>query len=274
MATAAAQKFSPQKSSHRYDTVRAPSALLALTELPRALFELGSLPFAAPALATAPRGDGHPVLVLPGFIASDTSTGVLRAYLKRMGYDAHAWELGRNLGPRAIGAEGEKLVARLRAIHEATGQKVSLVGWSLGGIMARIVARRAPDAVRQVITLGSPFAGSPKATNVWRAYEYLTGHHVESDNARGQLAEAASAPPVPSTAIYSREDGVVAWQICMEAPGPETDNIEVHGSHCGMGVNPAVLYAVADRLAQPANDWHPFERNGIKGIVYPAAGHA
>ena len=150
MATAA------PKTSHRYDTVRPPSAMLALTELPRALFELGSLPFAAPVLATAPRGDGHPVLVLPGFIASDTSTAVLRRYLAKLGYDAHAWELGRNLGPRAIGAEGEKLIARLRAIHDATGEKVSIVGWSLGGIMARIIARRAPDAVRQVITLGHP----------------------------------------------------------------------------------------------------------------------
>lgn len=261
-------------TAHEYDAIRAPSALLALTELPRALAELGSLPFAAPVLASAPRGDGHPVLVLPGFIASDTSTVVLRRYLKKMGYDAHAWELGRNLGPKAIGAEGEKLVARLRAIHDLTGQKVSLVGWSLGGIMARIVACRAPDAVRQVITLGSPFAGSPKATNVWRAYELLTGHHIESDNAKSQLAEAASPPPVPSTAIYSREDGVVAWQICREQPGPATDNIEVHGSHIGLGVNPAVLYAVADRLAQAEDDWHPFDRHGVKSLVYPAAGHA
>ena len=271
MASAALRN---DKADERFDAVRPPSALLALTELPRAIAELTSLPFAAPMLATAPRGDGHPVLVLPGFVAGDASTAILRRYLKRMGYDAHAWELGRNLGPRAIGAEGEKLVARLRAIHDATDQKVSLVGWSLGGIMARIVARRAPEAVRQVITLGSPFAGSPKATNVWRAYEFLTGHHVEGDSAKGQLAEAASPPPVPSTAIYTREDGVVAWQICMEQAGPAPDNIEVPGSHCGLGVNPAVLYAVADRLAQPADDWHPFERTGLKGLVYPAAGHA
>ena len=268
MATAAA------KSSHRYDAVRPPSAFLALTELPRALVDLGSLPFAMPMLASAPRGDGHPVLVLPGFLTGDASTGILRRYLKHLGYDAHAWELGRNLGPRAIGREGEKLVERLRTVHEATGQKVSLIGWSLGGIMARIIAARAPGTVRQVITLGSPFAGSPKATNVWRAYEYLTGHKVESDDARGQLAEAGTAPPVPSTSIYTREDGVVAWQICMEAAGPETDNIEVRGSHCGLGVNPAVLYAIADRLAQPADDWHPFERSGLRSFLYPAAGHA
>ena len=251
-----------------------PSAILALTELPRALFELGSLAFASPLLATAPRGDGHPVMILPGFMASDSSTVVIRRYLKNLGYDAHAWELGRNLGPRAIGREGEKLVDRLRAVHELTGQKVSLVGWSLGGIMARLLANRAPDAVRQVITLGSPFTGSPKATNVWRAYEFMTGQKVDHQHTRGQMAEASTPPPVPATAIYTREDGVVAWQNCLEPDGAETENIEVHGSHCGLGINPAVLYAVADRLAQREGDWHPFSRDGLRGLVYPAVGRA
>ena len=221
-----------------------------------------------------PRGDGHPVLVLPGFIATDLSTQPLRRFLTGVGYDAHEWRLGRNLGPRAIGREGEKLVARLRAIHEATGQKVSLVGWSLGGIMARIVARRAPEAVRQIITLGSPFAGSPRATNVWRAYELFTGQRIDDPHTQAQLNEGAAPPPVPSTAIYSREDGVVAWQNCREQETPITDNIEVHGSHCGLGVNPTVLYAIADRLAQAEDEWHPFERTGLRAFVYPSAGHA
>ena len=251
-----------------------PSALLALTELPRALVELGSLPFALPILGTAPRGDGHPVLVLPGFIANDVSTAVLRRYLKRLGYDAHAWELGRNLGPRSIGREGEKLEARLHAIHANTGQKVSLVGWSLGGVMARLLARRAPDAVRQVITLGSPFAGSPRATNVWRVYQLLTGHRIDDAHTRAHLEEVAAPPPVPTTAIYSREDGIVAWQACREAGAPDTENIEVHGSHIGLGINPTVLYAVADRLAQSPEHWRPFDRSGPKGLAYPAVGHA
>lgn len=254
--------------------VRPPSAMLALTELPRALFEFGSLAWASPLLATAPRGDGHPVLILPGFMATDASTAVMRRYLDGLNYEVHAWELGRNLGPRAIGLEGEKLVDRLRAVHELTGEKVSLVGWSLGGVMARLLAGRAPDSVRQVITLGSPFAGSPKATNVWRAYEFMTGQKIDHHHTRGQMAEAAAAPPVPTTAIYTREDGVVAWQNCLEAEGTETENIQVHGSHCGLGVNPAVLYAVADRLAQRQDDWHPFERSGIKGLVYPKVGRA
>lgn len=254
--------------------IRPPSALLALTELPRALAEFSTLGIAAPFLANAPRGDGHPVMVLPGFVTSDISTTVLRGFLARQGYDAHAWDLGRNLGPKAIGREGEKLVARLRAIHDATGKKVSLIGWSLGGVMARQLARRAPEAVRQVITLGSPFTGNPRASTVWRSYQILTGQRLDDPDTQGQLRESATPPPVPSTAIYTRQDGIVAWQNCVEPAAPETDNIEVHGSHCGLGVNPAVLYAIADRLAQAEGDWRPFNRSGLRALVYPFAGHS
>lgn len=251
--------------------IRPPSALLALTELPRALVELGSLPFTLPLLAGAPRGDGHPVLVLPGFIANDVSTTLMRRYLKRLGYDAHAWQLGRNFGPRSVGREGEKLVERLHAVHAATGQQVSLVGWSLGGVMARLLAHRAPEAVRQVITLAAPFAGGPKATNVWRVYQRLTGHSIDDAHTQAHLDEIAAPPPVPTTAIYSREDGIVAWRACREAHGPDAENIAVHGSHIGLANNPAVLYAVADRLAQPPAERRPFDRSGFKRFVYPAA---
>lgn len=255
--------------------IRPPSALLALSELPRALAELGSLPLATPLLATAPRGDGHAVLVLPGFITTDLSTGPLRRYLAQLGYDAHAWKLGRNLGPRAIGAQGEKLIERLEDIHAKTGQRVSLVGWSLGGVMARQLARRRPELIRQVITLGSPFAGDPRATNVWRTYEMLSGQRIKDKDTQEQLRESATPPPVPSTAIFSKEDGVVAWQNCREPDAQATDNIEVHGSHCGLGVNAAVLYAIADRLAQPEGAWKPFERSGLlRSLVYPSSGHA
>lgn len=262
MATAAAPDVPP------------PSRLLALTELPRALAEFGTLPFAAPLLATAPRGDGHPVLVLPGFITTDASTAVLRGFLRRLGYDAREWGLGRNLGPRAIGREGERLIAKVKDIHAATGLKVSLVGWSLGGVMARIVAQRLPDMVRQVITLGSPFTGDPRASNVWRTYEWLTGQRVGDGHTRAQMAESATPLPMPATAIYSKDDGIVAWQNCVEPDGATADRIEVRGSHCGLGVNPAVLYAVADRLAQPEGAWRRFDRSGLRAWVYPAAGHA
>ncbi|HEX8553421.1 MAG TPA: alpha/beta fold hydrolase [Sphingomonas sp.] len=254
------------------EAIRPPSKLLALTELPRALVELGTLPWASPLLASAPKGDGHSVLVLPGFLTTDSSTGILRRYLARLGYDVHAWELGRNLGPRAIGREGEHLIARLRAVHELTGTRVSLVGWSLGGIMARLVAQRAPDAVRQVITLGSPFTGNPRATNVGKTYEFMTGQRLDDAHTREQIAQTSAEPRVPATAIYTRADGIVAWQNCREATGSMTDNIEVRGSHCGLGVNAAAMYAVADRLAQREDDWKPFRAQGWKRFLYPDVG--
>lgn len=254
-------------------TVPAPSKLLALSELPRALSELGTLPWAAPFLLSAPRGDGHPILVLPGFVTTDASTTILRRYLELLGYQAFAWELGRNLGPKAIGQEGEKLVERLDAIYAETGQKVSIIGWSLGGIMARQVARRRPDKVRQIISLGSPFTGDPRATNVLKAYETLTGQKLSDKGTQAQLDESRRKPPVPSTAIYTKADGIVAWQNCCEPEDATTDNIEVYGSHCGLGVNASVLYAVADRLAQGADDWHPFQRKGLKSFMYPSSGH-
>ena len=251
--------------------IKPPSALLALTELPRAIAEWSSLAVSlGTLLATAPRGDGHPVLVLPGFMTSDSSTRVLRRFLKALGYDAHTWNLGRNLGPRAIGAQGEKLVERLREVHEATGQKVSLVGWSLGGVMARLLARRAPDAIRQVVTLGSPFNGSPKSSNVWRLYELMSGSKVDGVHTQDMLAEIAARPAVPCSAIYSKADGVVAWQTCCESEDATSESIEVHGSHCGLGVNPSVLLVVADRLAQKPGQWRRFHRANLKhSWMYP-----
>lgn len=257
------------------DKVAPPSLFLALTEPMRAIIELGSMPMAAPLLATAPRGDGHPVLVLPGFITSDVSTRLLRRFLRRMGYDAHSWNLGRNLGPKAIGHEGEHLIARLDEVHADTGRTVSLVGWSLGGMMARQLARRRPDLVRQIITLGSPIVGNPRATNAWRAYQRFTGHQLDDPGVHEQLRESELPPPVPSTAIYTKEDGVVAWQNCLEPKDALTDNIQVNGSHCGLGVNPVVLYAIADRLAQAEGTWQPFDRTGpFRQFVYPSSGHS
>lgn len=258
----------------RNQAVPPPSKLLALTEIPRALFELSSLAWCAPWLMASPRGDGHPVLVLPGFIASDVSTGILRRFLTAKGYEAHSWNLGRNLGPKAIGREGEKLIARLEEVHALTGQTVSLVGWSLGGVMARLLANWRPDLVRQVITLGAPFGGDPKASNVWRLYEKLTGDSVESAHTRDLHAQSAVAPRVPTTAIYSKADGIVAWQNCREGDHATSDNIEVRGSHIGLVVNPTVLAAIGDRLAQPEGEFTPFERRGIGRVIYPSSGHA
>lgn len=240
-----------------------PSQLLLALEV-RGIFELQAFFAAYPLLRQAPRGDGHPVLVLPGLAASDLSTQLLRAYLKQQGYAAHGWKLGTNRGPRP-GAEAA-MAARLAELAERYQRKVSLVGWSLGGVFARELARRAPELVRQVITLGSPFANEPKASNAWRVYEFLSERKVEDWPGRDAMK---LPPPVPSTAIYSRTDGVVAWQGCREQDGDTTQNIEVEGSHCGLGHNPAVIYAIADRLALPEDEWQPFDRSGLRSALYP-----
>ena len=241
-----------------------PSTTLMLLE-GRAMPEFGAFWLLRPWLAVTPRGDGHPVLVLPGLLADDSSTRPLRSFLNSHGYRAHGWKQGRNLGLRGS-LEGD-MVARIDELFDRYDRrKISLVGWSLGGLYARQLAKLAHDKVRCMISLGSPFAGSPKSTNAWRAYEWASGSKVDAQTLPEALSET---PPVPTTSIFSRTDGICAWQGCMEKPSAQSENIEVESSHCGMGHHPAVVYAVADRLAQPESNWAPFDRSGWRSIVYP-----
>ena len=244
--------------------LRPPSLFLMLAET-RALFELNSSLLLSPLLLRAPKGDGHPVLALPGFLASDLSMSPMRRYLQELGYDAHAWNMGRNLG----GVASRRVALRdlLRRIHESTGRKVSLVGWSLGGVYARDLALQMPDMVRAVITLGSPFAGDIRATNATRLYEAISGETVD-DNPE-ILQAIAGDLPVPATSIYSRTDGIVNWRTRLLRPSEPAENIEVYfAGHLGVGVNPAALWAVADRLAQPEGMFKRFDRSGPFAIAY------
>lgn len=244
-------------SSHRPNaeppayTTPLPPRWLTWTEIPRALMALASLPLRSRLLAAAPRGKGEPVLVIPGFASGDGSTAVLRAYLRWLGYRPHGWQLGRNLGARTIGIHNERLIDRLIAVHRATGQPVRLLGWSMGGIMARMIARAEPERVAQVISLGAPFAGDPFANHAWRVYERMSGHSLRHPIAQAQIAESKLPMPLPAVSIYSRTDGIVAWQSCIEPARPHTGNIEVSSAHCGFGFAPQVLRAVADTLANP-----------------------
>jgi pimeloyl-ACP methyl ester carboxylesterase len=242
---------------------RAPSALLMLAEF-RALWEAGATLAVWPVLKLAPRGDGHPVLVLPGLTSGDSSTLLLRRYLKGRGYDVHGWGQGRNFGPRA-GVE-ESMVMKLEELHAKEGRKVSLVGKSLGGAYARFLAHRHPKLVRSVVTLGSPFKGSPRSTRAWRVYEGLSGRSAEDEP---RLKLVARTPRVPTTSIFSRSDGIVAWRCSVESTGRRSENIEVLGSHLGLDTHPAVLYALADRLAQPEGKWRPFQRGMLGPLLFP-----
>jgi pimeloyl-ACP methyl ester carboxylesterase len=253
------------------DTARhidAPSRLLQLLEL-RAAWEFAAGVAALPWLQLSPRGDGHSVLVLPGLVASDSSTRLLRGFLNRRGYDAHGWGQGRNYGPRE-GVE-EAMLLTIDELHRKSGRKISLIGQSLGGVYARLLAAQRPEAIRCVISLGSPVTGHPRASNAWRVYEFTSGQSADDPR---RLKQMTKAPRVPTTSIYSRCDGVVAWQTSIQPSGTKAENIEVLSSHIGMAVHPAVLCALADRLAQPEGRWKPFERSGWRALVFPRRGAA
>jgi pimeloyl-ACP methyl ester carboxylesterase len=250
--------------------LRPPGLVLLLAEA-RGILEFNASLLLSPLLMRAPRGDGHPVLALPGFLASDLSMAPLRRYLTELGYDAQAWRMGRNI--RGVTKMRAALRDRLAEIYATGGRKVSVVGWSLGGVYARDLALQAPEMVRNVITLASPFANDTSATNATRLYEQLTGERV-GDNPELEQAIAGDLP-VPATSIYSRTDGIVNWHTCLLRPSETAENIEVYfASHVGIGVNPAALWAVADRLAQPEGQFAPFDRSGPFAIAYAAPDRA
>jgi pimeloyl-ACP methyl ester carboxylesterase len=250
--------------------LRPPGLGLLLAEA-RGIFELNASLLLSPLLLRAPRGDGHPVLTLPGFLASDLSMAPMRRYLKELGYDTRAWQMGRNIG--GVARMRAALRERLEEIHAETGRKISVVGWSLGGVYARDLALQAPGMVRAVVTLGSPFANDVTATNATALYQLLTGETAES---YPELRSAISGElPVPATSIYSRSDGIVNWHTCRLRPSATSENIEVYlASHIGLGVNPAALWAVADRLAQGEGQFRQFDRSGPFAIAYAPPDHA
>ena len=248
-------------------------ALLALEF--RAFWEFGAVLPAWPALKRAPKcdatGDGTHVIVFPGLSAGDISTVPLRKYLDGLGYVTTGWGQGLNLGPRSGVLDAAQ--HQIRQVFEATGRKVSLVGWSLGGIYAREMAKLLPEMVHCVITLGTPFAGSPKSTNAWRIYELATGRNTDMEHTNYDLPMAPAA--VPTSSVYSRSDGIVAWQGSIQASckvNPHTENIEVFASHVGIGLNPSAWWVVADRLAQKQESWKPFvapKLLGLRKFIYP-----
>lgn len=241
------------------ERISAPPDCLKFGEMFRAPVELAAFYLTLPLLTHGRHGDGHPVLTLPGMLADDRSTEPMRQVMRARGLDPHAWGLGQNLGPtREIMSGLPRLV---RQLHRSSGQRVSLVGWSLGGILAREIARSLPEHVRQVITLGSPFrlrsSDPAQLSSVGQAFQRLRPLHTtsfdrlprESDRAPLQCAQ---------TSIFSRSDGVVPWRACMADHGPRAENIEVMASHCGLGVDPWTLQILMNRLTQSEESWRPY----------------
>ncbi|WP_345720443.1 alpha/beta hydrolase [Qipengyuania xiamenensis] len=248
-------------------TARPPSRLLTLAEPGRAMGELASFYALRPLMGQLPKGDGHGVLVLPGFMASDYSTGPLRRLLCDLGYDCAGWNLGRNI--KVDQARIEAMMDCVDELHGRSGRPISIVGWSLGGVFARELAKLAPEKVRLVISLGSPICDDRGHTNAARLFEYLNGKEPEIMK-DGNFQALAEAPPVPTTSILTRTDGVVHWRGSVQRCGREDcENIEVLASHCGLGVNPAAVYAIADRLAQDEGNWKPFEARGLASLFFP-----
>jgi pimeloyl-ACP methyl ester carboxylesterase len=233
--------------------VKKPSLLHAFAEPVRASGEyatsLGLFPF----LRLLPSGDGHPVLTLPGFMATDRSTRPLRRLLTALGYPTSGWGLGRNVGPTQRAIETMPLLLE-RMVDEA-GAKASIVGWSLGGIYARHLATLTPELVRSVVTMGTPVRREVReASNAQALFDSLKAIHLPGL----PILDDGEPLEVPVTAMYTRSDGIVHWETCIVQDAPNAENLRVRGSHVGLGFNPAVAYIVADRLAQPEGAWRPF----------------
>lgn len=242
--------------------IEKPSLIWLLME-GRMLMEMGTTLTLMPILKNSPKGDGHPVLVIPGLATTDFSTQILRKFLRDQNYGSHGWRLGRNSGynQKMI----KDLKERIENLYKKYGnRKVSLIGWSLGGVFAREISKEIPDKVRQVITLGSPIRGHLQApTNADWVYELISGHKVTDINP-DLVKTTKLPPPVPMTAIYSKSDGIVPWEIAIEAEEAEgIENIESGGSHFGLGHNPLVLACIANRLAQPEGSWYPFKKTKL-----------
>ena len=237
----------PAMTAHDEATVSRPAAHLLLLES-RVWAELGWLAVRSRRLtAQLPRGDGHAVLIVPGFGASDLATAPLRSLLKKLGYAAYGWGLGANLGMRP--AIKQAMGLQLHKLAERHGP-VSLIGWSLGGVYVREMARHAPEQVRRVMTLGSPINVRPDANNLMPVFQLINRGKPVKVDLEG-FRKRIAPPPVPCTAIYTRSDGIVAWRCCQEPEAPNTENVEVRGSHLGLVYNARAIRAIAERLARP-----------------------
>lgn len=227
-------------------TIPGPPSRLALLLEPAGLLEPIRLVVRSRELSGLPRGKGAPVMVLPGFGTGDMATWALRKFLAYLGYDVQGWGLGRNHG--RVAELIPRILESLEEFSGRHGRPVNLVGWSLGGYIARELARERPNLVTRVITLGSPVVGGPKYT---ASHRYYVRQGYDLDEIEATVAARDRVPlTTPVTAIYSKRDGVVTWQACIDRVNPATEHVEVAASHLGLGLSPDVYAIVARRLAE------------------------
>jgi len=241
------------------DEIKAPPKRLLFAET-RAVPEYLRYLKAQQGLHSLGGGDGHPVMVFPGLAASDVLTAPLRRAIRAAGYPVKGWGLGVNLGLR----DGllTEMLTRTRKLTDRHRRSATLVGWSLGGLYAREIAKRLPDRVRQVITIGTPSVGDLRANNAWRLYEALNDHKVDAPPIETDLHEC---PPVPITSVYSIDEGIVPSGAVILLEGEQRESIAVAGSHVGMPWNLEVIRIVLDRLALPEGEWWPYEKGARSG---------
>lgn len=223
-----------------------PSRLATLLEI-RAPLDWSTVLIHAPQLLRAPRGDGRPVMLLPGYGANERSMRPLARYLSFLGYTVDDWGQGRNRGNVD---HHVREVGKLLASRKSCGEKspVTLIGWSLGGVIAREVARLHEPLVREIITLGSPIIGGPKYTAIGK--RFAASANIDLDAFELKVHERNSIGiRQPVTSIYSKLDGVVGWQASVDVYNEQARNIPVLSSHFGIGVNGKVWRLIAETLA-------------------------
>lgn len=209
----------------------------ALPELLNEARAIAAWPFRMISVPVMPsKVDGPPVMVIPGFLSSDRSTAVLRRALADAGFRTHGWHMGMNWGTRIDTLD--RLASRLERVAAKNGAPVTLLGWSLGGIYARELAKRLPERVARVVTMGTPFSGDMRANHAWKLYELVNSHKVDAPPIDVRLHEK---PPVPTYALWSRRDGIVA-AASARGQADETDEaIEFGCTHIGFANDAAAI---------------------------------
>ncbi len=256
-------------SSRENSAVKRPSLILGLTEGVRAMVDFGwYLPYRV-FNKKEENGDGHPVLILPGFLGSDFSTIPLRSFIHKLGHKVYGWGAGRNYANTNY---VDLLIEKVERIYKRHQEPITIVGWSLGGIYARQIAKHNPDIIRQIIVMGSPFKGLTEPNNLNWMYELLKKSKIVTEELDEELkADIPKPAPVPTTAIFTKEDGVVPWELCLEEQDNWHQNVQVRGSHLGLGVNPLVLEIIEDRLKLDKSNWHYFKSaNMVQDILINA----